>query len=485
MFCGLALGYLALVSPYLLSLGFAQLVLRASEQLRIFNLAVWFSPALAFFVVPAFFLYIMFKMYSFKRINRDVFFLMTGLVFTMLVTLIAPEQGWYLWSIPFIVYFFIKEEGMNRTIYHAFGVAYLAYFAIIPTSDFFKVFQVASKSVSALPNPYAVLSGYTAHADVVVGLAFTALTATLIYLYYIIYKHGIRSSLRLQEKNGVPAIGIAGDSGAGKTTLALLLTRMFGNGRTNIIFGDDVHKWERGHPNWRKYTHLNPVANYINYNYSQIRDLKKGRTIMRPMYDHETGKFTMPKRIAPREMIISEGLHTFFIPESSSIYELKIYLAPTESLRRQWKISRDVKNRNYTEKKVAEQIERRKEDSEKFVQRQREHADLIISFFSVGGHIRLALHIRTSFAMDSFTAAFSECPELELRHEYISTEFQMIMVAGTAEVASITSALARSGVLLDDYRLDENGFAPGLNGVVQAAIAYCLNEKLKTLSASE
>jgi uridine kinase len=485
LFLGLATGYLLMVSPYLLSPGFAQLVLKASEQLRIFNLAVWFAPALAFFVVPAFFLYIMFKTYSFKRINRDAFFLMVGLIFTMLVTLIAPEQGWYLWSIPFIAYFFIKEEDLGRTIYHAFGIAYLAYFAIIPSSDIFRVFQASAPGIASLPNPYAVLSGFTSHADLAVGLAFTALTATLIYLYYTIYKHGIRSTLRFQEKNGTPAIGIAGDSGAGKTTLAMQLARMFGEHRANVIFGDDVHKWERGHPSWKTYTHLNPVANYINYNYDQIRNLKKGKAILRPMYDHSTGRFTAPKKIEPRDIIISEGLHTFFIPEASSVYELKVYLDPDERLRMRWKTERDVKGRNYTARKVAEQIERRKEDSEKFVQRQKERADIIVSFSMKGGAQALSLFIRTSFAAEAFVDALMACPTLKVRHEYASTEFQRIDVEGTASPSDIMSALARAGISPDDYKLEKGGVFAGQNGAVQAAVIYCLNEKLKALSVGE
>jgi uridine kinase len=370
-------------------------------------------------------------------------------------------------------------------MYHAFGLTYLAYFAIIPASDIFRVFQVSAPGIASLPNPYDVISSFTSHADLAVGLAFTALTATMIYLYYTIYKHGIRSILRFQEKNGTPAIGIAGDSGAGKTTLALLLARLFGDKRTNVIFGDDVHKWERGHPNWKTYTHLNPVANYINYNYDQIRDLKKGKEIFRPLYDHSSGRFTTPKRIGPKDVIISEGLHTFFIPEASSIYELKVYLDPDEDLRRRWKTARDVGGRNYTARKVAEQLERRRADSEKFVQRQKERADIIVSFSMDGGHQSLALYIRTSFAAEPLVLALSSCPSLSVKHEYASTEFQRIEVAGTAGKEDIAAALAKSGISLDDYKLDGRGFAPGQNGAVQVAIIYCLNERLKALSVGE
>ena len=38
---------------------------------------------------------------------------------------------------------------------------------------------------------------------------------------------------------------------------------IFGKNFTQIIHGDDNHKWERGHEKWLEYTHLNPKANNL------------------------------------------------------------------------------------------------------------------------------------------------------------------------------------------------------------------------------
>ncbi len=70
-------------------------------------------------------------------------------------------------------------------------------------------------------------------------------------------------------------IGIAGDSGAGKTRLLEKIEHLFGTGK-DILFleGDGDHRWERGDENWEQYTALDPQANYL---YRQAENIKNLR----------------------------------------------------------------------------------------------------------------------------------------------------------------------------------------------------------------
>ena len=56
-------------------------------------------------------------------------------------------------------------------------------------------------------------------------------------------------------------IAITGDSGTGKTTISNILKELFSD--SFVLECDRYHKWERNDENWKKYTHLNPDANYI------------------------------------------------------------------------------------------------------------------------------------------------------------------------------------------------------------------------------
>ena len=56
-------------------------------------------------------------------------------------------------------------------------------------------------------------------------------------------------------------IGISGDSGSGKDTLARGTGALFGCEQTTQLSGDDYHLAERHDPLWERMTHLDPAAN--------------------------------------------------------------------------------------------------------------------------------------------------------------------------------------------------------------------------------
>jgi uridine kinase/putative flippase GtrA len=487
--------YAALLSPYVLSEGFIKLVFLAPEQYRLLDLSVGFASNLAFYIVPAAYAYILFKAYSFKKITKEMLFVLLGLSSTLLVTLINPARGWYLWPIPFVVYFFIKERRLNPWIYASFNAFYLLYFLFISESDVFNVFQIVSPSIATLAVPYNYLLSLGLHAQMVVSILFTALTSTLLYTSYLIYRNGVRNNFMFQEQNGIPVIGVSGDSGAGKTTFVESLCNFFGRQNVTVIHGDDIHKWERYDPNWKKYTHLNPIANTINANYKQLRFLKAGQPIRRRRYDHKTGKFTEPIEIQPKNLIVSEGLHTLFVNESNSVYNLKIYMDPDPNLRLLWKIRRDLRDRKYTLKKVIEQIKRRKQDSEKFISPQKYYSDLVISYKPTGKILfsrvdnpvstYLEISVKSDIPLDNFVEMLLKCEHLKVEIEYPDYRFLKVALQGSVDKHEIQSMLRSLNLDHEEYGIDINRFGESLEGVAQVLVLYCLNERLKAMQRGD
>jgi uridine kinase len=170
---------------------------------------------------------------------------------------------------------------------------------------------------------------------------------------------------------------IAGDSGSGKTTLGNILKTYFSN--SFMLECDRYHKWERGDDNWKKFTHLNPEANFITKMSDDIFDLKIGKSIYHVNYDHSTGKFTEKQEIETSDNLIVCGLHSL-LGKNDGVYDLKIFVDTDTKLKQLWKIKRDVLERGYTKEKVLEQISLRKDDYYKYVLPQRDLSDLIINF---------------------------------------------------------------------------------------------------------
>jgi uridine kinase/ribulose-5-phosphate 4-epimerase/fuculose-1-phosphate aldolase len=174
-------------------------------------------------------------------------------------------------------------------------------------------------------------------------------------------------------------IGIAGESGVGKTTIANIIELYYGNSSVTKLSTDDLHKWTRNDDNWKKFTHLNPLANNLELGDLHIKELKSSNKISRAIYNHKTGKFDEPIIIEPKPYIINEGLHSFYSDYSKQNTDLKIYIDVCDSLRTHWKIIRDVRYRGYTVEKVLEAINYRKEDATVLRENQITCSDVIIN----------------------------------------------------------------------------------------------------------
>jgi len=172
-------------------------------------------------------------------------------------------------------------------------------------------------------------------------------------------------------------IGVAGGSGAGKTTLAEGLADHMNPGHAVVIHEDRYY---------RDNSHL-PAASRGNLNYDHpdaidlrllsehVRELVAGGRITQPVYDFvqhvRTGETIT---VFPAKLLIVEGLFTLFNRFLRDVIELD----DRERLSR--RIERDTKERARTQESVIWQWESTVQPMHKmFVQPSRSFADLILS----------------------------------------------------------------------------------------------------------
>jgi len=82
--------------------------------------------------------------------------------------------------------------------------------------------------------------------------------------------------------------------------------------------------------------------------------------------------------VAPNRFTVIEGLLGYHTEDMRTAYDVRVYLDPPESLRRQWKVDRDCSKRGYTTDEVLADLDRREPDSEAFIRPQRRHADIVV-----------------------------------------------------------------------------------------------------------
>ncbi|WP_250126000.1 phosphoribulokinase [Chroococcidiopsis sp. CCMEE 29] len=205
-------------------------------------------------------------------------------------------------------------------------------------------------------------------------------------------------------------LGIVGDSAAGKTTLTKGIAQVLGPENVTIICTDDYHRYDRRQRAEIGITALHPDCNYVDIMQQHLSLLRTGQPILKPVYSHKTGTFEPPQYIKPSKFVVVEGLLGYSSRGARDCYDVKVYLAPPESLRAQWKIKRDSLKRGYTEEQVVAELQKREPDSEQFIRPQRQWADVVVSFYppkeeseQSNGHLNVRLVLRPTIPHPDLT----------------------------------------------------------------------------------
>lgn len=180
-------------------------------------------------------------------------------------------------------------------------------------------------------------------------------------------------------------LGVVGDSAAGKTTITRGLVRILGEGQVTAVATDDYHRYDRKQRAERGITPLNPDCNYMDIMAQHLGHLRRGEAILKPVYVHSDGTFGPPVYVDPNPFAVVEGLLGYHSQAMRDCYDVRVYLAPPEELRRKWKVARDTSRRGYTTDQVLAELDRREVDSAEHIRPQQRHADMVVAFQPAGG----------------------------------------------------------------------------------------------------
>ena len=175
-------------------------------------------------------------------------------------------------------------------------------------------------------------------------------------------------------------LGIVGDSGSGKTTLSAGIAAILGPERVAVVCSDDYHRLTRSERRKRGVTALDPDASHMDILEQHIQLLRAGKPILKPVYNHRNGTLGAPEYVPSREYVIVEGLLGYSTRAMRDCFDVKVFLEPEESLRRDWMRQRDTALRGYSEAEVAEKLERRATNSQEYIAPQRTFADMVVRF---------------------------------------------------------------------------------------------------------
>jgi uridine kinase len=388
-------------------------------------------------------------------------------LFVMALLVAAP--GWWLCALPFLSLYAAHSTRPATTAVALFFSCVLAVHVLVHSSGA----MLIDGTTLALP--------VTALVD---SVSLTLVFAVGLVLATSMFLRALKDNDPFQLARRPIVIGIAGDSGVGKDTLAGSLARLLGQESSVLVSGDDYHRWERGSHMWGRHTHLSPVSARLDDLVDDVRRLVAGRSIRCRVYDHESGRFIPGSSKRHNDVIIVSGLQVLQAPELRKLFDVRIFLDMHEPLRKYFKVRRDTNERGHTIEAVLAALEKRGDDRRTYVLPQADDADLVfrlqpdnphsIPELGASGDVRLNLEatmrdgIRSNALSRLLTSLSGTSPDVEPPDSRGA-----VRMGFTGDEISAQDVEAVIRVLIPGYREIvglEPAFAGGVTGVMNLLV---------------
>ena len=152
-------------------------------------------------------------------------------------------------------------------------------------------------------------------------------------------------------------IGICGASGSGKTTLAEGLKESLGD--LCLVLPQDVYYRDHAQLSFEERVHINydePAVFDHDLLLEDVRSLSDGRPITRKGYDYTRHcRADSDELLQAPEVLVLEGIHTFYDPRLTDMMFLKIYIQVEPDICLLRRIERDIKERGRDIDGISEQ----------------------------------------------------------------------------------------------------------------------------------
>ncbi|MDD2428692.1 MAG: uridine kinase [Eubacteriales bacterium] len=178
-------------------------------------------------------------------------------------------------------------------------------------------------------------------------------------------------------------IGICGASGSGKSTLSDELCQAVGVAKS-IVINQDSYYYDHLELSLEERTKLNYDEPFIfdhDLLYEDIAKLLRGEPITKKGYD-----FTQHRRcdsyetIAPGDILILEGIHSFHDEKLRELMYLKLYINVEPDICLLRRVNRDIKERRRSIDSITTQyLSTVKPMYDRYIRNYIEHADVIVT----------------------------------------------------------------------------------------------------------
>ncbi len=463
-----------LQGPFLLSSAVRTMVFSTPEAQKIYELSLDLG-SFDILLLPLGYLLVVYTFWQLRRMSFGLLLASLGLGFFLVLILSPASPGWFMWVVPLLVLYQV-QSGRTAIILTAVFSSLLIIFNLLHSTG--STIRFLGFDFTA-----PLIDSYNSIGENHLSLLLTALLASGAVLAYRMARDGIRESDHFGLRSRPFVLGISGDSGSGKDTLASAIEGLFGAHSVAHISGDDYHVWDRDEPLWKTTTHLNPRANDLTAMMNSLTDLSESRSISVKRYDHSIGRFTSAISLRHNDFVVVSGLLVFYTPQMRDRCDMKIFLDMDEDLRRYLKIQRDVRSRGHSIEEVITALESRAQDAKRFIKPQDQNADVVFRIRPVRPihtddkktlkniPLQLGISLRRSLYHEHLIRLLISGCGLTVEHDLDDTNSSIELLVNGDVYADDLTAVAKRLVLQSEELLDiEPVWQDGMIGVMQLVV---------------
>ncbi len=352
---------LLLQGPFMLTDGLQKMLLGNREIGKIYLLAIQFTDKLQLYITPLVYLTTLYIIWRIKRINFDLLLAVMGVAFFIIILMTPAPIGWFIWLIPFLAIHQLRVGITATLLVSGLSVLLIGYHLFYSTGANIPLLDVT------LSNEFTQ-DLISSHAQ---SIWYTLIITTGLVLAIQMLREGIHNNDYYKLSRHPLVVGITGDSGSGKNTLALALENLFGKHSVVQISGNDYHIWDRKAPIWQTLTHLNPRTNNLFQFTNDALTLIRGGSIITRNYNHNTGLFSQSNKLETNDVIVVSGLHALYPKALCKKMDVRIYL------------QRDTQERGDSKAEQLDILNKHQPDAEKYIYPQKQQAEIIFSLMPV------------------------------------------------------------------------------------------------------
>ncbi len=470
---------LIIEAPLFLVDAFRTMVIENRELDKLYWLFIDMDKGNSVYLVLMVYLLLLYFFWRIRRVNFDLLIAALGVSFSIVILMTPSPPGWYLWLVPILA--------IHQSRYGTGAVMLVSSFSAL--FILYHLTYTSGASILFLDDNWFKLSIF--EVSIFKSIHYTLIVSFGLLIAIQLLRQGIRENDYYRLGNRPVSLGIAGDSGVGKTTFSKGLAAIFGESSIAEVSGDDYHNWDRSSPMWKTMTHLNPKANKLFNLVKDVRSLLNGSPVNARIYNHSTGNFSPSKIRNSRDVILVEGLHALYPKQLIEELDVRIFIKMDEDVRTYLRIKRDVTERGHVEEEVRNEIERRKADGQKYIQPQALRSDILFSLLpinselieknnSINSNLKIQATIRNGIYYDDLVRVLIGVCGLQVNIDSIDEKGEVVIEI-SGDLASEDVNLAVNILIphmgeLFDFSAEFEG---GVQGIMQIITLMELDEALK------